>query len=470
MFGLQTKTIGQAEKSQVSQLITLLLLAAAIITPLIIVPYGADYFYQPKAIFLYFLAVIMLSVDLYCQRKLSVPKDAINILLFVYLALVLLATCFSTDLRISILGRVRRCDGIFTIYTYAVFFLFARHHYRYQPKHLDWFIASATLLSVYGIFQHFGLDPIPRDSQRIGWGLRPFVTFGNPDFFGAYLSLVFPISWFAYLATKKLRYLGAAALLFLCFLYVSTRSAWVGLAFGTLFLLWFVYSLKLSKKALLLSLLVFVLLFAGVNYKDGGSMVNRLQSIATDAAKVITQTEDYEKAGAGRIYIWTRVWELIKARPWLGYGPETLGEVFLQVYRDDMLEHYHKLYLFDKAHNEYLHIAVTTGIPAALSYLGILFLCCWQVWLKLWRSFWSREKQKKQEEGSLQTLPILRGDLMTAGLLIAVVSYCVQAAMNISVVSVGYLFWILLGIMMSGNLNSAKTSSPESMQTAEMRK
>ncbi|MCE5195999.1 MAG: O-antigen ligase family protein [Negativicutes bacterium] len=461
MFGLQTAAMGQTEKSQVSELITLLLLAAAILTPLIIVPYGADYFYQPKAIFLYLLSLIMLTVDLYCQRKISLPKDAINILLLVYLALVFLATCFSTDLRISILGRVRRCDGIFTIYTYAVFFLFARHHYRYQPKHLDWLFASATLLSVYGIFQHFGLDPIPRDPQRIGWGLRPFVTFGNPDFFGAYLSLVFPLSWFAYLATKKLRYLGAAALLFLCFLYVSTRSAWVGLAFGTLLLFWFVYSLKLSKKALLLSLLVFLLLFAGVNYKDGGSMVNRLQSIATDAAKVITKTEDYEKAGAGRIYIWTRVWGLIKARPWLGYGPETLGEVFLAAYRDDMLEHYHKLYLFDKAHNEYLHIAVTTGIPSLFCYLGFLFLCCWRTWLQLWRAgqIWLQRSQQKQTEA--RAFPMDRKYLIQAGLLIAVVSYCVQAAMNISVVSVGYLFWILLGIMVSGNRNPLQNQQGE---------
>ncbi|HZW48765.1 MAG TPA: O-antigen ligase family protein, partial [Bacillota bacterium] len=347
MFHSHPPSTVRAGKPDVSQLITMLLLAVAVITPLIVVPFSNDYFYQPKAIFLYLLTVIMLVVDLYCQKKIPVQKDAINILLFVYLALVLLATCFSTDIRISILGRSRRCDGIFTIYTYAVLFLFARHQYRYQRKHLAWLIASATLFAVYGIFQHFGLDPIPRDSQRIGWGVRPFATFGNPDFFGAYLSMVFPLSWFAYLATKNIRYLGAAALLFLCFLYVSTRSSWVGLAFGTLLLLWFVYSLKLSKKALLLSLLVFTLLFAGVNYKDGGSLLNRLQSIVTDAAKVITQTEDYEKAGAGRIYIWTHVWELIQQRPWLGYGPEALGEVFLEVYRDDMLEHYHQLYLFD---------------------------------------------------------------------------------------------------------------------------
>ena len=206
----------------------------------------------------------MLVVGLYRQKKFHVQKDAINILLFVYLVLVLLATCFSTDIRISILGRSGRRDGIFTIYTYAVLFLFARYRYRYQRKHLAWLITSTMVVAVYGIFQHFGLDPIP--SLQVGAGVRTFATFGNPDFFGAYLSMVFPLSWFAYLATKDIRYLGVVALLFLCVLYVSTRSTWIALAFGALLLLWFVYSysLKLSKKALLLSLLVFTLLFAGV--------------------------------------------------------------------------------------------------------------------------------------------------------------------------------------------------------------
>ncbi|HZW48764.1 MAG TPA: O-antigen ligase family protein [Bacillota bacterium] len=447
-----TPSTVQAGKPDVSQLISTLLVAVAVITPLIVVPFSNDYFYRSKAIFLYLLTVIMLVVGLYRQKKFHVEKDAINILLFVYLVLVLLATCFSTDIRISILGRSGRRDGIFTIYSYAVLFLFARYRYRYQRKHLAWLITSTMVVAVYGIFQHFGLDPIP--SLQVGAGVRTFATFGNPDFFGAYLSMVFPLSWFAYLATKDIRYLGVVALLFLCVLYVSTRSTWIALAFGALLLLWFVYSysLKLSKKALLLSLLVFTLLFAGVYHNDGGSMMNRLQSIVTDAVKVINQTEDYEKAGAGRIYIWTHVWELIKERPWLGYGPETLGEVFLGAYRDDMLEHLHQLYLFDKAHNEYLHIAVTTGIPSALCYLGFLFFCCRQAWRKLWRSYWDRQKLKKQEQGNLQTLPIRREDLITAGLLIAVVTYCVQAAMNISVVSVGYLFWILLGLMVNKNL------------------
>ena len=80
-----TPSTVQAGKPDVSQLISTLLLAVAVITPLIVVPFSNDYFYRSKAIFLYLLTVIMLVVGLYRQKKFHVQKDAINILLFVYL-------------------------------------------------------------------------------------------------------------------------------------------------------------------------------------------------------------------------------------------------------------------------------------------------------------------------------------------------------------------------------------------------
>jgi O-antigen ligase len=75
----------------------------------------------------------------------------------------------------------------------------------------------------------------------------------------------------------------------------------------------------------------------------------------------------------------------------------------------------------DKAHNEYLHIAVVTGIPSLLTYLSILVII-----------FWRNITQVKRDKTKLIVA-------------FAVFAYLAQAFSNISVIAVAPLFWILLG-------------------------
>jgi putative inorganic carbon (HCO3(-)) transporter len=75
-----------------------------------------------------------------------------------------------------------------------------------------------------------------------------------------------------------------------------------------------------------------------------------------------------------------------------------------------------RLMTIDKAHNEYLNIAVSAGIPSLIAYLTLVFVVL---------------KNSVSKEKNL--------------LLAVIIAYLVQAFFNISVVSVAFLFWILLG-------------------------
>jgi putative inorganic carbon (HCO3(-)) transporter len=54
--------------------------------------------------------------------------------------------------------------------------------------------------------------------------------------------------------------------------------------------------------------------------------------------------------------------------PLFGYGLETLDIVFTEWFCEDIIATYGSMWIVDKAHNEYLHIAVSTGIPSLVLY------------------------------------------------------------------------------------------------------
>ena len=294
---------------------------------------------------------------------------------------------------------------------------------------------SAVIVSLYGISQYFGFDPIPRDEIRLLWYGRPFSTMGNPNFLGTYLVLMLPLPLFRFLRESKYIFLIISSIIYLCLLLTFTRSALLAFAAIMSFTLFYVVKRKYLWKKYLVLLLVFFSITVFVNEESNGRLYGRFLSIGNDAQVFLDREEGYEKAGANRIYIWLRTIDLIKESPWVGYGLENLESVFVEKYSDEMIEMYGKVYLVDRAHNEYLHIAVSSGIPALIAYLIFIFLC-------LKKGFELAKKDSRY-------LPYLT----------AVSAYLVQAFFNISVVSVAYIFWIFLGVITNENVFEEEAST-----------
>ena len=156
-----------------------------------------------------------------------------------------------------------------------------------------------------------------------------------------------------------------------------------------------------------------------------GQVFGRLLSIYQDAELVMTNAEGFERAGASRWFIWMKVIEIIKMHPWLGVGVETLDIAFQRYFYDDVVNHLGYYLHFDKAHNEYLHIAAVSGIPSLVAYLAFIG----QI---LRKAFLSLDKNH-----------------LLIPLLCSVTGYLVQAFFNISTVYSAYVFWIFLGACLS---------------------
>jgi putative inorganic carbon (HCO3(-)) transporter len=281
-----------------------------------------------------------------------------------------------------------------------------------------------------------------------------YTFFDNPNFFGSYLVLVLLITIPLYLnaTTKKYTalYFVSLCLAFVALIYSNTRSGYVGVFFGLLFITMFVVIKRkhLWKKWITLAASMIILLFF-INNAEQGRYAQRINSVVKDSYSVATnQTTGHE--GSARFFIWQQSLPLVKEYFWIGSGPDS----FEFVYPNDNEETraFMNGQTVDKAHNEYLQIAITLGVPALLTYLCFLFLI-------LRRAF----QAVKLAEGNEK--------IFIYGLIATIIGYLVQAFFNISTVPVAPIFWSILGITLAKStlvINNAKKQNRE-LEQVEMK-
>lgn len=418
-------------KFQNNAKLTVLIALAGI--PLVFLPLGGgfDHFYFPKLIAMFILLFSFLIIYLFNLKKIGniIENDWINKSLLLYLFLLIFSTFYADNVTLAIFGSIGRLEGIITITMYMGLFLIARYCPKLNDKFFFIVLASAMIISIYGISQYFGFDPFIRDVIRTNWGYRSFSTMGNPNFLGSYLVLVIPISIYFFIIKKQKVGLILYMILLYCLLSTSTRGSWLGTIASIIsFISLHFFFCKIRRDefnryvTLFIFSIIIVMLF---NFQTGGELLNRFLSITNDAKTLLANGENSDYTGAHRGFIWKRVIELIKNRPMFGYGIENLGIAFEKYYSQDMIELWGNIINVDRAHNEYLHISVTSGIPSLIAYLSFVILILRNGFLKL------------------------KYDKYMLLLMSSVIGYIVAAFFNVSVVSVAYIYWISLGLIAS---------------------
>ena len=434
---LQSYEIRNSKLDNVAKVTVILALS---VIPAVFVPLGGttDHFYLPKVAAMIILALSFLAVLAINKIRFKdiVQKDRINISLFIYFIL-LAASVYAAENKVfAIIGVPGRWEGLVTITLYMFLFITARLYLVPDEGLFKIILVTAIIVSIYGILQTMNFDPFPRDVLRENWSSRAFSTMGNPNFLGSYIVLIIPTSIYFYIINKNITGLTAYAILFYCLLSTGTRGAWLGtitsiMAFAAIHYMYFRYSKGEFTRYIIL-IVITMLLLALYNFYTEGAFIDRFLSIKRDADEFLTKGDRADYSGANRGFIWKRVAELIKKRPLAGYGIENLGEAFKKYYTKDMIELWNEVRYLDKAHNEYLHIAVTSGIPSLLVYLTFIS----QIILK-----------------GLFRLKNCKTALL---ILSSVIGYMTAAFFNISVVSVAYVYWIFLGLLAGSNGNCYK--------------
>jgi O-antigen ligase len=152
--------------------------------------------------------------------------------------------------------------------------------------------------------------------------------------------------WLVPWVTPALAIIGAGILL------AFTRSMWVGTIAGALWLLWWKNKWLVATVPLLVGI---VLLANPLNLRE--------RAFSAFSAKEGVLDSRAHRAALRRVG-----WEMIRAHPIVGVGPEQVGPQFMQYYPADLPHPFPIGWYKEHLHNIYIHYAAERGLPA----LGIL--------------------------------------------------------------------------------------------------
>lgn len=417
--------------------ITLTIIAALVpvlMLPLIIT--NSTYFLK---LWTMYICGAILFISLIINYK-KIKTDKKDILLYIFLGLLFISTCLSSDIKISIFGFNYRHEGLLMFLIYGCIYLCTKNFYTIEnyKEVLNLFFYIYLAIGILGITEryvdYFVLYPI------FSKGISS--TFGNPNFFGSFMCIVLPISICIHIFNGNKKAFILSIVMFFNVISAATRSAWVAMFCVIVGII--IYLIKTKKKVEFKRFFILFICFALIGiYLFGGFnfIKNKIYKAPESEKKVVSQVDrkteqmktEFEKAketkginkfGSSRIELWTHAIRVIKGAPIFGCGPDNLNNGIAKYsFEDREYEEYIKIKYIDKAHNEYLQIAATCGIPALIVYLA--FLCA---------IIFSKSK-------------IVFKDKAVFMIGLAICSYLTQAFFNISVIAVAPLFWMLLGLI-----------------------
>ena len=402
-------------RTDLAKWIDYLLWSVIIIIPSAISFYDIQNLFSPFKfpILLFFTGLILVLIILH--RRLQ--WDKISLLALFWILLVFIASLNAYNQELAFLGFYNgfgRYEGFLSLFCYVLLWIAAKNYLKINAKRILIFFSGLIPFSFYALIQYYGKDPLV-----INYGFIPriFSTIGNPNFVGSLAVMLVVLSSALFVLKRKWVYFYFAMLFFSTLVVCQTRSAWVAGAIVITGLIFYQFIIKknfLYPFYLVMGyILVCLILF---NTQKQNTVIQKSKTIA----KEMDLSNEY--GGSGRLKIWSITNKVLQQNPLSGVGPENLKLAIKEEQPKLHNEYYRRTRTtIDKAHNEYLHMAVTCGIPALCTYLLLIFM-----------SFKS-------------SIRSILASTWCMAVCLAVTAYLIQAFFNISVIAVAPVFWIFLG-------------------------
>jgi len=148
-----------------------------------------------------------------------------------------------------------------------------------------------------------------------------------------------------------------------------TRSMWLGTVTGALWLLWW----KRTWLVLAVPALIAIVLLA-----------NPL-NVRERALSALSAQQGVLDSRAHRSALRRTGWEMVRAHPIVGVGPEQVGPLFMQYLPADLPHPFPTEWYKEHLHNIYVHYAAERGLPALAILLWLLGRALFDFWTALRR-------------------------------------------------------------------------------------
>lgn len=312
--------------------------------------------------------------------------------LLIYISAYMLSFAFAGHHYSSLWGVLNLPAGSVMTVTTFVMMSFVSVQIFSQEKSLRklaaCFVICTFLMSLYGILQHFGGDPINWwVYSAMEW--RALSTMGQSVGYGTVLGVCLPLCFGFFITAKDKGDAVLWSIPFVCMnlgiLYSGSRLPILGYFVTMVIFLGFLLVFKkklpqLSWKRIGLAYLIIVL--ANVAY---------FAEPGYNSLKQKLEPHEIKSGYATRFIVWGTAFEMWKKHPWLGVGPENFGEEFNHV--QTIEQNYGESWnlIWHKAHNEFIHYLTTTGVIGFGAYLWLIILMFVPVFKILFRKEWETD-------------------------------------------------------------------------------
>lgn len=343
-----------------------------------------------------------------------------------FLVALVLATVTSPTPLWSVVGRPGRHTGLAMYVVYAALFAVALRLYRHHsPVHLvKTLLVAALPIALYGLGQAAGVEPFGWDA--VEGGPQVFATFGNANFFSAWVGIVVPLGVWATLAW-------------------TLPGGW-RVTGGVVALLALAASLASDSLQGLVAAALGSLLVGGVWVFTAGGAVRRwrrtLLGVGAAALGVIAGglaigvgpfavvRQAAQESLATRLPKWEAALGMARDRPLLGVGLDNYANWY-PAYRSDVVAAQDGLRRsVDSSHNVPLDMLTGGGVLLLAAYVAVVAITGWALVAGL-------RRLDGQER------------LLLAGLGGAWIAYQAQSLVSIDVPPLAVLHWVLAGVVVA---------------------
>ena len=325
-------------------------------------------------------------------------------------------------------------------------------------------VATGVITSLYGIFQHFGWDPIGNGESRS----RAISSFGNPIFFGSFLVMSVLITPMVALGDSSRRDLWrpAIAALFVgiqlaALWFTGSRGPWIGAtvgvtAFGVLGALTLDRSLLIRTVGIFAAGLLVAILVASIPAPEKEELQDHrgLESVVSGVATGFGGRSDIWRGSVRLLDSWEVQGSESAAasalRPVFGLGPEMLFFSYPLTANpqtgDTVPSH---------AHNLLLQILLESGLAGLLTFTGLT--------LAVLITGLTAAYGHGQDRSGLK--------IVLVGVLAALIGRATEQMVGTARVGDMLAFWVLLGIVLviHGILRSSKSDEDPQAETEKPR-
>lgn len=285
-------------------------------------------------------------------------KNWISLGLIAYFLVILVSCFFGIDFNLSFWGDIERMLGFFSIVHFLLLYFIIITVFR---SWRDWYLLLFSSIIIASIVALYGF--------AIG---KPYSTIGNTAYVAGYMIFNIYFSLILFLKTKnKWRWLYLLPLVILLagFKRADISGAIVGFGVSIIILCFLAGLLNKNKKVKIsfLSVFLFLVILSGLifTYKESNIIKNNIW------LKPITDVSLEANTFQTRLISWRAALHDFKNHTLLGNGYGNYAAIFDKYFDPKFYSYTRSETYFDRAHNNIVDIASTTGALGLAAYLSI---------------------------------------------------------------------------------------------------